>query len=77
MSAAEQLRLNVGAERFSVSSEVDLVDAMICANGGDARRAVAELMLDADFLRDQLYIASKLMCRGYGRGWKPKYERMS
>ena len=77
MSAAKQLRFDVGAERFSVASEVDLADAMIYANDGDARRAVAELMLDADFLRDQLYTASKLMSRSYGRGWKPKYERVS
>ena len=77
MSAAEQLRLDAGAERFRVSDEVDLVDAMICAHGGDAREAVRELMRDADFLRDQLYIASRLMSQGHGRGWKPKYERVS
>jgi hypothetical protein len=76
MPAAEQLRLDVGAERFSVPKEIDLVNAIICAYGGDARRAVAELMLDADFLRDQLYTASRLMSQGYGRGWKPKYERL-
>ena len=77
MAAAEQLRLDVGAESLSMPSDVDLVDAMICAHGGDARRAVAALMLDADFLRDQLHIVSKLMSHGYGRGWKPKYERVS
>lgn len=76
MSAAEQLRLDVGADSARVSEDIDLVDAMICAYGGDARRAVRELMLDADFLRDQLYTASKLMSQGYGRGWRPKYERV-
>ncbi|CAN7155495.1 hypothetical protein [Rhizobium sp. LjRoot254] len=76
MSAAEQLRLNVGSFERSPRQEVDLVDAMISAHGGDARRAVAELMLDADFLRDQLYTASRLMSQCYGRGWKPKYERV-
>jgi hypothetical protein len=76
MSAAEQLRLEVGAERISASVEVDLSDAMIAAYGGDARRAVRELMLEADFLRDQLYIASRLMSQGYGRSWRPKYERL-
>jgi len=45
--------------------------------GGDARQAVRELMRDADFLRDQLYTASRLMSQGYGRGWRPKYERLS
>ena len=76
MSAAEQLCLEVGVERASMSDEIDLVDAMICAHGGDARRAVRELMLDADFLRDQLYTASRLMSQGYSRGWRPKYERL-
>jgi hypothetical protein len=76
MSAAERLRLNVVAERYPMSKEPDLVDAMIFAHGGDPRQTVRELMLDADFLRDQLYTASRLMSQGYGRGWKPKYERM-
>lgn len=77
MSAAEQLRLDVGAAAFSVPHEVDLVDAMIAACGGDARLAIRELMLDADFLRDQLYTASRLMSQGYSRGWRPKYERLT
>lgn len=76
MPAAEQLRLDIGTERVSVSPEIDLVDAMIFAHGGDARRAVLELMLDADFLRDQLATAAVLMSRGYSRGWRPKYERL-
>jgi len=77
MSAAERLCLDVGTDRISGRRDVDLVDAMISACGGDARRAVRELMLDADFLREQLYTASKLMSHGYGRGWRPKYERVS
>ena len=77
MAAAEQLRLDVGAERISAPLEIDLADAVIAACGGDARRAVHELLLDADFLRDQLYTASRLMSQGYTRGWKPKYERLT
>ena len=76
MSAAEQLRLDVGAQRVSASREIDLADAVIAACGGDAKRAVRELMLDADFLRDQLSTAAALMSRGYTRGWRPKYERL-
>jgi hypothetical protein len=76
MSAAEQLRLDIGYKRVSPRPEIDLVDAMICAYGGDARRAVQELMLDADFLRDQLSAAAAMMSRGYTRGWRPKYERV-
>jgi hypothetical protein len=49
---------------------------IISACGGDARAAVRELLADADFLRDQLYIASRLLSRGIGRGWAPKYERV-
>lgn len=77
MPAAEQLRLDVGAESNSSREVIDLVDAVICTHGGDASEAVRELMRDADFLRDQLYIASRLMSQGHGRGWKPKYERVS
>ena len=76
MSAAEQLRLDVGAENICAPMEIDLVDSVIAACGGDARRAVRELMLDADFLRDQLSTAAALMSQGYGRGWRPKYERL-
>lgn len=77
MFAAEQLRLDIGAEPLSVPDEVDLADAMIAACGGDARRAVRELMADADFLRDQLSTAAMLVSKGYARGWRPKYERLS
>jgi hypothetical protein len=76
MAGADQLRLDVGEQAIAKSPQVDLVDAMICAHGGDARRAVHELMLDADFLRDQLATAALLMSRGYSRGWRPKYERL-
>lgn len=77
MSAAERLRLDVGEAHIHETSEVDLADAVIAACGGDARRAVRELMLDADFLRDQLHTASHLISQGYGRGWRPKYEHVS
>ena len=50
---------------------------MIAAYGGDARQAVRELMLDADFLRDQLQMAVLCMGRGYTRGWKPRFERLT
>lgn len=76
MVAAEQLRLDIGTELGAASGDVDLVDAVIAAHGGDARRAVGELMLDADFLRDQLSTAAMLISRGYTRSWRPKYERL-
>lgn len=42
---------------------------------GDALAAIRSLLADADFLRDQLFIASSLMSKGIARGWKPSYER--
>lgn len=77
MSAAEQLCLFEDTEQASASEEIDLVEAVIAAHGGDARQAVRELMADADFLRDQLYTASQLISRGFVRGWRPRYERLS
>ncbi len=56
--------------------EVDLAEAVLEAYGGDAKVAMGELLLDADFLRDQLYTASRIMSQGFTRGWKPKYERV-
>lgn len=56
--------------------EVGLADAVLEAYGGDARAAIRELPADADFLRDQLYTASKVMSSVYVRGWKPRYERV-
>jgi len=73
----EQLAFNIDVEERppEAAREVDLVESVIQACGGDARAAVRELLADADFLRDQLYTASCLLSRGIGRGWKPQYER--
>ena len=78
-AAEEQLRLGIGAEDKApaLSPTADLVGAMLEAYRYDYRAAMAALMEDADFLRDQLYIASWLMSKRMGRGWKPKYERLS
>lgn len=73
----DQLALNIDTEECppEPAKEVDLVESVINACGGDPRAAVRELLADADFLRDQLYTASCLLSRGIGRGWKPQYER--
>ncbi|MBB1251656.1 hypothetical protein [Rhizobium sp. G21] len=55
--------------RFARSSVIDFYQ-------GDYRKAIEELLLDADFLRDQLYTASCLISHGMGRGWRPRYERV-
>lgn len=74
----EQLALAIHVEECppEAGQEVDLVESVIQACGGDPRAAVRELLADADFLRGELYTASCLLSRGIGRGWKPKYERV-
>ncbi|ARQ56863.1 hypothetical protein Kim5_CH00755 [Rhizobium sp. Kim5] len=74
---ASQLSLDVELpERVIDAPNVDIAEAVLQAHGGDAKTAIRELLADADFLRDQLYTASKVMSAGYTRGWKPKYERV-
>lgn len=72
---AEQLTVAIPDERPE-TIEVDVVDSVLSAYGGDARVAIRELLADADFLRDQLHTASCLMSKGMGRGWRPRYERV-
>lgn len=74
----EQLALPIAAAECSpeATKEVDLVESIIQACGGDPRAAVRELLADADFLRGELYTASCLLSRGIGRGWRPRYERV-
>jgi hypothetical protein len=78
MAAAEQLCLLEAIEMAEpdADEEIDLVDSVLHACGGDHRLAIRELLLDADFLRDQLHIAATIMSKGMGRGWRPKYERV-
>jgi hypothetical protein len=77
MAAAEQLCLVEAIARAEpADDEIDLVDSVLHACGGDHRLAIRELLADADFLRDQLYIAANLMSHGMGRRWRPKYERV-
>jgi hypothetical protein len=77
MAAAEQLCLLEAIDAAEPAvEEVDLVDSVLAACRGDYRLAIRELLADADHLRDQLYVASELMSKGYGRGWRPRYERV-
>lgn len=75
---AQQLALDIPEEETGTQSpsEVDLALSILKAAGGDPLVAIRSLLADADFLRDQLFIASSLMSRGIGRGWKPQYERV-
>ncbi|MGO7273958.1 hypothetical protein ACCT18_01470 [Rhizobium ruizarguesonis] len=75
----QQLALDIPDEQTSTRStgDVDLAVSVLKAAGGDPLVAIRSLLADADFLRDQLFIASSLMSKGIGRGWKPQYERVS
>jgi hypothetical protein len=75
---SQQLAFNIGPEEASgpASIEVDLAASVLAAHQGDALSAIRNLLADADFLRNQLYIASKVMSRGMARGWRPQYERV-
>ena len=78
---SEQLALdipNVTEDETDTQSppDIDLAESVLKAAGGDALAAIRSLLDDADFLRDQLFIASNLMSKGISRGWKPKYERV-
>lgn len=74
---AQQLVLDISTSGTGTPSSdtVDLAAAVLSAHGGDALGAIRALLADADFLRDQLWIASNLMSKGVGRGWRPQYER--
>lgn len=76
---AQQLALDIPASETGTQSpdSVDLAVSVLTAAGGDPLVAIRSLLADADFLRDQLFIASSLMSKGIGRGWKPQYERVS
>jgi hypothetical protein len=79
-SAVEQLRLDLGAippeQAQADKAEVDIVASVLDFHQGDYRKAIEELLADADFLRDQLHTASYLISHGMGRGWRPRYERV-
>jgi len=76
---SQQLTLDIPGEENGTQSppEPDLAASVLKAAGGDPLVAIRSLLADADFLRDQLFIASSLMSKGIGRGWKPQYERVS
>lgn len=72
----EQLALFADPAPTEPDAGPDFVDALIVAHAGDVRAVIEGLLLDADFLRDQLHIASQMMSSGMGRGWRPRYERL-
>lgn len=60
---------------YSDPTETALAEAVLAAYGGDARAALAAILMDARFYHDQLLFASTFISRGASRGWAPKFER--
>lgn len=75
---SQQLALDIPDAETGTQSptDVDLAVSVLTAHDGDALAAIRSLLEDADFLRDQLFIASSLMSKGISRGWRPQYERV-
>lgn len=55
--------------------EIDPIDAIIAAHGGDARAAVADLVHRIQHLRYELTLASAVMSKGMTRGWAPSLDQ--
>jgi len=75
---SQQLALDIATPETDTGStaDVDLAVSVLQAHDGDALAAIRSVLADADFLREQLFIASALMSKGISRGWKPQYERL-
>jgi hypothetical protein len=67
MSAAQRIE--------APSSDAETAQAVLDAFGGNALAALQSVIADADFLCDQLEMASGMLSLGIGRGWKPKFRR--
>lgn len=53
----------------------ELAQAVLDAHHGDPIAALRDVIADASFLYDELETASRLLSRGAGRGWKPRFRR--
>nr|WP_085034933.1 hypothetical protein [Ensifer aridi] len=59
-------------------TEVDVqdeVEAVLTWHNGDVRAAIATLLQDCCYLRDQLQLTESAMSAGFARGWRPSYNR--
>ncbi|NHT77053.1 hypothetical protein G8E10_15150 [Rhizobiaceae bacterium CRRU44] len=62
-------------EPLAISADV-LARHIVQEHDGDAFEAVKTLVLELDFAREQLHIASSLLSTGIGRGWRPSFTRL-
>jgi hypothetical protein len=53
----------------------DPAQNVLDAHKGDALAALRSVIADAEFLHDQLAIASTILSHGIGRGWMPRFQR--
>jgi hypothetical protein len=56
-------------------TEQDTAQQLLDICGGDALMALRSVILDAEFLCDQLETASLYLSSGIARGWAPKFQR--
>lgn len=59
----------------SLSNHEDLAKNLLNTYGGDAIAALRSVIADAEFLHNQLAIASTILSHGIGRGWQPRFQR--
>lgn len=55
--------------------ELDPIEAALAFHDGDYRAAIACLLQDVVFLKEELFIAERMLSKGMGRSWSPRYER--
>ena len=60
---------------IAVPDDDDLAKNLLAAYDGDAMAALRCVIADAEFLHDQLAIASTILSHGIGRGWQPRFTR--
>lgn len=61
--------------KWSSDREIDKAEAVLAACGGDALRALHSVIADAEYLCEQLEIASLYLSPGMSLGWKPSFSR--
>lgn len=74
--ADAQLRLDLpSSEYHRTEHALDPIDAALAYHDGDYRAAIDCLLKDVVFLKEELFIAERMLSKGMGRSWAPRYER--
>ncbi|TAY13853.1 hypothetical protein ELH96_19775 [Rhizobium leguminosarum] len=62
-------------KNFKTQFNATHVDEALSWHDGDARATIETLLLDCQFLREQLRMANSCISRGLTRGWVGSLER--